>query len=226
MGGAAWTWSIARCELAVQLRRPMLLSGLALLALGSIVLLQLAIAGSGRVDPIVGAGATWVVLLLGIVTVLGSSIGQDTDQGTWDALLASGASRAQVAFGKLAGMLVLVLTLHLFVLPLAWGLLAAPTSPSQALVVALAVLLADLGACAVAVLAGMVTMHARSRELLGPVLLVPLTLPVLIVGVSISAHATDPTFAASPPALLAFLALYDLVFLVALWGLSDELAVR
>jgi heme exporter protein B len=73
-----------------------------------------------------------------------------------------------------------------------------------------AVVLADIGICAVGTLTGAMAVAGRARELILPLLFLPLAIPVVVGGVGASAGAGDK--------YLAFLALYDGVFVLLSWA--------
>ena len=73
------------------------------------------------------------------------------------------------------------------------------------------VVLADLGICAVGTFVGAIATASRARELLLPLLFLPLAIPIVIGGVG--ASVVDP-----PGRYLAFLALYDAIFLLVCWA--------
>jgi heme exporter protein B len=74
-----------------------------------------------------------------------------------------------------------------------------------------AVLLADVGICASGVLLAAMAVGGRARELLLPVLFLPVALPVLVGG-------AGATIAGDPGRYLAFLALYDGIFAILAWA--------
>jgi heme exporter protein B len=75
----------------------------------------------------------------------------------------------------------------------------------------LAFLLADVGICAVGTLVGAMAVVTRARDLLLPLLFLPLAIPILIGGVGASVVV-------SPARYLLFLALYDALFVVLCWA--------
>jgi len=84
------------------------------------------------------------------------------------------------------------------------------------------VLLADLGICALGTLLATISMNSRARDLLLPVLFLPLIVPLLIAATS----ATTAVFAGDTGlgdlgARLVFLVAFDAVFLVAAYGTYD-----
>jgi len=74
-----------------------------------------------------------------------------------------------------------------------------------------AVVLADLGICAVGTFLGAMAVATRARDLLLPLLFLPLAIPIVVGGVGASVVS-------APGRYLAFLALYDLLFGVLCWA--------
>ena len=74
-----------------------------------------------------------------------------------------------------------------------------------------AVLLANLGICGVGTFLGAMAVATRARDLLLPLLFLPLAMPIVV-------GAVGASVAASPGRYLAFLALYDLLFAVVCWA--------
>jgi heme exporter protein B len=73
------------------------------------------------------------------------------------------------------------------------------------------VVLADLGICAVGTFLGAMAVVTRARDLLLPLLFLPLAIPIVVGGVGASV-------AGSPGRYLGFLALYDVLFAVLCWA--------
>jgi heme exporter protein B len=83
-----------------------------------------------------------------------------------------------------------------------------------------AVLLTDIGLCAVGVLVASLAQATRARDVLLPVLFLPLTVPLLLAAVTTSLAALD---GASTARSLGFLILSDTVFLLLAWGTYEYL---
>jgi heme exporter protein B len=85
------------------------------------------------------------------------------------------------------------------------------------------VLLADIGLAATGALVSSMAVNSRARDLLVPLLLLPLVVPLMIAATG----ATDPLLSAGGPAYdrygtwLAMLCLYDLVFLLVGYGVFE-----
>ncbi len=72
-------------------------------------------------------------------------------------------------------------------------------------------MLADIGICAVGTFLGAMAVATRARDLLLPLLFLPLAIPIVIGGVGAS-------IVASPGRYLGFLALYDALFVLVCWA--------
>ena len=84
------------------------------------------------------------------------------------------------------------------------------------------VVLADLGICALGTLLATISMSTRARDLLLPIVFLPLIVPLLIAATAATTGVfTDGVAFGDVWGKLAFLAVYDAVFLVAAWGTYD-----
>jgi heme exporter protein B len=145
----------------------------------------------------------------------------DADQGGFDAFLLAPVDRSAMFIAKALTLLAYLVALELVAVP-AFGLLllGAPFGPAlPGLIISLA--LADLGIAAVGTL---VAVQTRARDLLGPLLALPLLVPIVIGGSRASAPALVQAHQAPPAARwLLTLGLYDLVFGLIAYAVFDFL---
>lgn len=171
------------------------------------------------------SGVLWVTLLLTAVLGMNRLFVTEREQGGFDAFLLAPVDRTAMYFAKallLFGFLVVVevaAVLAFAVLLLEPGLLG-PALPG--LVVTL--LLADVGLAVIGTLVGALAVQTRARDLLVPLLALPICLPVLIAG----ANATAPLLergGAGPleGRWLVILGLYDVVFGLLAYAVFDYL---
>ncbi|MCW2927993.1 MAG: putative Heme exporter protein [Thermoleophilia bacterium] len=217
-------WTIAAFDLSRELRRPVASSAVLLFGCCALVVLRLSLAGGGRPDDSVLAGALWVVLVFAALLGTSRAWATEREDGAYDALLASPASRAAVQLGKVFGALVSTVVLDAVLVFLYLGMFGAPDGPAGLGQLLAAVLLAALGFAAVGVLVGALGLRARGRDLLGPVIFLPLAIPLVIAAVTLSLVAYGSADA-SATQLLLFIAAYDATFLVAGLAAYPELAV-
>jgi len=167
-------------------------------------------------------GMLWVTFLFGALLGLNRSFAQEMDEGCLDGLLLCPVDRVTIFLAKTAANLVLLLAIQVVAVPV-FTLFFVERSYLADLPLLLAVvLLADLGICALGTLLATISMNSRARDLLLPVLFLPLIVPVLIAATS----ATTAIFAgdadlAGLAVPLVFLLAFDGVFLVAAYGTYD-----
>jgi heme exporter protein B len=124
-------------------------------------------------------GLLWLGVLLAALLGLGRSFVLERENDCWEALLLTPGDKGAVYLGKLVGNLVLMALVE--VVMLALFTLFLNVDVTRALPGLLAVLgLGSLGIAAVGTLFGAMTAHVRARELLFPVLLLPVLVPVLL----------------------------------------------
>jgi heme exporter protein B len=137
---------------------------------------------------------------------LARAFAAEREQRILDALVLTPADRSAIWVGKGVAVFAFLLLAEAVALP-AFALFFEPLS--GALVGA--VLLADVGLAAVGTLLAAMAAASRARELLLPLLFLPLVIPVVVGGVGASV-------AEDPARYLAFLGLYDAVFAILSWA--------
>jgi heme exporter protein B len=158
-------------------------------------------------------GLLWLGFILAGLLGLGGVFLVERDNDCWEGLLLAPGDKSAIYVGKLAANLVLMTLVEAVILALVgvfYGIdLYAVLAPLAAVVV-----LGTIGIAAVGTLFGAMTAQVRSRELLFPVLLLPMQVPVLLATVS----ATEVVLAGRPlaeaAAWLKLLAVADTVYLV------------
>jgi heme exporter protein B len=209
--------AIVRKDLLVELRTGEAVPTMVLFSLSTFVLFHFALARD-TVEGELAAGVLWVTLLFAAVLAIGRLFVAEREQGGFDGFLLAPVDRTAMFVAKAAVLLVFLVAVEIVAVP-AFAILLLGPSPWGALPELIAVLaLADVGVAVIGTLVGAIGVQARARELLVPIITLPLLIPVVIA----AARATSPLLLASGAAALpgrwvGVLALYDLVFgLVAL----------
>lgn len=214
-----------RAVLALEWRRerraPQVLPTMLLFSVGAFVLYRFGLQ-DGTIDGALAAGVLLVTTLMAALLGIGRLWTAEQDEGQLDAYRLTPASPAALVLAKALALWTFLLALHAVALPVFAFLLlsSSPGAGELAQVVALLVLV-DLGIAGVGAVVGAIAAAARSRELLVPLLGVPLTIPAI----AIASEALGPLLRADPGVVdgrwwLA-LALYDLVFLLVGWAVSE-----
>ena len=220
---AAVVRALLRKELLVELRTLESVPAMSLFAVTTFVVFHFAL-NRNTVDGDLAAGILWVTLLFAAILGINRLFVADADQGGFDAFLLAPVDRSAMLFAKALALLGYLVVLEIVAVP-AFALLLLGTSLGHALAGLIGVLaLGDLGIAAIGTLVATLAVRTRARDLLGPLLALPLLVPIVIGG----ARATSPLLAAShagEPAArwLLTLGLYDLVFGLIAYALFDFL---
>ena len=164
------------------------------------------------------AGILWIAIAFSGTLALGRTFERERQNDTLRALMLSPVDRPALYVGKLAGVLLLLAAVEAVIAPLIALMFHAPLFAFP-MVMALLLAAGTVGFSAVGTLFAAMLVRARSRDVLLPVLLYPITIPVIIAGVRGSAALLQPE-ADVPVARmwLSMLVFFDIVFVtLALW---------
>lgn len=172
-------------------------------------------------DGELASGVLWVTLLLASVIGVTRLFAAEREQGGIEGLLLSPADRTGLFLAKAAALFVYLTLVELVAVPTFSLLLLGPGLQPELLVI---LLLANLGLASVGALVSALASEGRARELVVPLMLLPLLAPLLIA----AAGATEPLFSGdgAPEDLgrwLGLLSLYDLVFVLLSVAVFDYL---
>lgn len=167
-------------------------------------------------------GMLWVTFIFAALLGLNRSFAQEKDEQCLDGLLLCPVDRVTIFLAKTAGNLVFLLIIQAVSVPVFTLFFIERSYAADAGLFTLVLLLADLGICTLGTLLATIAMHTRARDLLMPIVFLPLIVPVLIAATS----ATTAIFAEGADlgelaARLGFLAGFDAVFMVAAYGTYD-----
>jgi heme exporter protein B len=195
--------ALARKDLLLELRAKETLPAMVLFVLSTLTIFHFALPrGTGHVAAL---GLLWIALLFTALLGLTRAFVPEREQGTMDALVLAPCERSAIWLAKTLAVLVFLGVVEVVALPA----FAAFFSGIGGRTIA-AVALADIGICAVGTLIGAMAVAGRARELILPLLFLPLAIPVVVGGVGASAGAGGR--------YLGFLALYDVVFGLLAWA--------
>jgi heme exporter protein B len=209
---------VLRKDFAIELKSGEILYTTLFFAVSCVLIFALAFVKEGTPIEGAGAGILWIAVLFAGNLALGRTFERERYSETLRALLLAPAPRSAIYVGKLLGIVLLLSVTELFVTPLIVLFFHVPLFARPVHMLALLVL-GTLGFSSVGTLFAAMLVRARSRDVMLPILLYPITVPVIIAGVlGTSALVQSPTD--EPMALLwiAMLMFFDVVFLtLALW---------
>ncbi|HZO49821.1 MAG TPA: heme exporter protein CcmB [Gaiellaceae bacterium] len=201
---AADVAALARKDLRLELRARDTLPAMLLFVLSTLVVFHFALPrGSGGAA---AYGLLWVALVFTALLGLARAWVPEREGGVLDGLVLAPCDRSAIWLGKACATLAFLVAAEAVALP-AFALFFAPLD----LTALAGVGLADLGICAVGSLVSAMAAASRTRELILPLLFLPLAIPLVVGGVGASIAAEGGRY-------LLFLALYDGVFSILSWA--------
>jgi heme exporter protein B len=215
--------ALLRKELLVELRTLESVPGMPLFAVTTFVVFHFALNRS-VVEGDLAAGILWVTLLFAAMLGVNRLFVADADQGGFDGFLLAPVDRTALLVAKGLTLLAYLVVLELVAVP-AFALLLLGPSIGDALPDLIGVLaLGDLGVAVVGTLVAALAVRTRARDLLGPLLGLPLLVPIVIAGARATSPLLAPSHATAPAARwLLTLGLYDLLFGLIAYALFDFL---
>ena len=195
---------LARKDLTLELRARDTLPAMLLFVVSALVVFHFALPTHS--SELAAKGLLWVAIIFTALVGLTRAFVAEREQRLIDGLLLAPCDRSAIWLGKSAAVLAFLVAAEVVALPayaaffsgIGWSTVAA-------------VALADIGIVAVGTLLAAVAAVSRTRELLLPLLFLPLAIPVVVGGVGASV-------AGSPARYLGFLCLYDIVFAMISWA--------
>jgi heme exporter protein B len=209
-------------DLRAELRTLQSLPAMALFATTTFVIFRFgldrtALSGS------LAAGVLWATLLFAALLGVNRLFVAEREEGGFDAIRLAPVDRSALFLAKATALLAFLVAVELVVVPIfALFFLDSPAALGSLLPV---LLLADLGLAATGTLISSMAVHSRARDLLGPLVLLPLVVPLMIAATG----ASEPLLAVGGPGYdrfgtwLAVLGLYDLIFLLVGYAVFDFL---
>jgi len=211
-------WLIVRKDLTVEVRSRELAYTTLFFAVSCVLVFAFSLVQEGRAAEGVGAGVLWLAIMFAGNLALGRTFERERQSETLRALMLVPAPRPAVYLGKLTGIVVLLLLTEAVLVPLVALLFQAELLAHPIWLVSV-VAAGTLRFAAVGTLFAAMLVRARSRDVLLPVLLYPITVPVIIAGVRGTMAIAQPDFDVEVVRFwLSLLAAFDVVFItLALW---------
>jgi heme exporter protein B len=177
---------------------------------------DLRVANASEVAP----GALWVAIAFASVLGLNRSLSREQEDGAWEGLLLAPVERNAIYIAKAVGNLLTMAGVELVLLPLATALLGADLlQPAVILVVALG----TFGLASLGTLLATVASETRARDALLPILLLPLSVPLLLAAAKATAGLLDGVGLGGVAHWLRLLLGFDMLFAAAAIVLFEHL---
>lgn len=205
-------------DLRAEIRSREMVNSMILFTLMTVMVFSLALELDREARQTTVTGVLWVTIVFAGILGLGRSLASEKDRGSLDALLLAPIDRSALFFGKMIGNM-------LFVLIIAGVLLVLLTVMfNMTLIKPLligVIVLGVLGFTTVGTLLSSISVHARAREAMLPILLMPVVLPVLISAVRASSAILENLPREDWLPWIQLLAVADVIFIAAAYALFD-----
>jgi len=210
------TWALVAKDLLVEWRSKEVFSAMVLYVAVVLVIYNFAFEFRRDTVAVLAPGVLWSAVIFAGLLGLGRTFAAEQDQGTLDALLLCPVDRGLIFVGKLLASLLFMLLVQAITVPVFVTLFDVRLS-LPALVPL--VVLGSLGFAVLGTLFAAMATHTRAREMLLPLLLLPLVVPVVIAGV----RGTQVLISGegSLAVWLNLLAGFDLIFLGVVYALFE-----
>jgi len=211
-------WLVLRKDLTVEVRSLEIAYTTLFFAVSCVLVFAFALVREGRAPEDGAAGILWISIAFAGTLALGRAFERERQSETLRALLLAPAARPAIYVGKLLGIVALLAACEIVLVPLVALLFQAPLL-AQPGWLAIILLAGTIGFAAVGTLFAAMLVRARTRDVLLPVLLYPITVPVIIAGVRATATLLQPEIDMDSVRFwLALLGCFDVVFVtLALW---------
>ena len=214
--------AMLRKDLVRELRTREMLVSMFLFVMLAMVIFHYAYGVHGANLTFLTGGMLWTVFIFVALLGFNRSFAQEKDEDCLDGLLLCPVDRVTIFLAKMSGNLIFLLIIQALAVPIFSLFFIKNSFAGHLPALIVVMLLADLGLCVLGTLLAAISMNTRARDLLLPIIFMPLTVPVLIGATT----ATTGIFAhgegfAQLGGKLLFLAAFDAIFMVAAYGTCD-----
>jgi heme exporter protein B len=202
--------AIIRKDITAEWRSRELFTAMFVFAMLVILIFNFAMELDAKARASVTSGVLWVTFAFAGTLGLNRSMATEKDRGCLDGLLLAPVDRAAIYFGKSIGNLIFMLIVEIIVLPI-YSILYSTNLFKPGLL--FVILLGSIGYVAIGTLLSTMAVQTRTRDILLPILLFPLAIPVLIAAVKASGGFLQGLEIAEVLNWINLLVVYDIIFI-------------
>jgi heme exporter protein B len=185
-------WLVTRKDLVIEFRSREIVYTTLFFAVSCLLVFAFGFVREGRAVDDAAAGILWVAIAFAGTLALGRAFERERQNETLRGLLMSPVSRPALYVGKLVAIVMLLLAVEAVVVPMVGVMFQARILAHPAMLAGLLVT-GTIGFASIGTLFAAMLVRTRSRDVLLPILLYPVTVPVIIAGVRGTADCSRPT---------------------------------
>jgi len=201
-------WAIVKKDITAELHTRETTSAMFVFAALSMLIFSFALDLQGRAAKAVAPGALWTTIVFAGTLGLNRAMAREQQTGSIEGLLLAPIDRTAIFFGKALGNLILMLAVEVILLPLGSALFnVAFLKPS----VTFPIVLGTIGYATIGTLIAAIAINTRAREVMLPLLLIPLAIPLLIAAVQATGNLVQGATLHTVNGWIQLLIIYDLL---------------
>lgn len=215
------SWAILKKDLILELRTKEMLTSMFLFIVLAMIVFNYAFGSNVQDFTLLAAGMLWVAFVFTSLLGLNRSFVHEKDEECLDGLLLCPVDRPVIFIAKAAGNFVFLSIVEVMAVPIFVIFFMKGVFPNLGWL-ALTIFLGNLGICGVGTLLATISVNTKARDLMLPILFLPLAVPVLVAATS----ATNHIFLSQESLVelyvwLRFMAVYDIIFLMVAYATYD-----
>ncbi|MFZ3062960.1 MAG: heme exporter protein CcmB [Actinomycetota bacterium] len=215
------SWAILKKDLVLELRTKEMLTSMFLFIVLAMIVFNYAFGSNVQDFTPLAAGMLWVAFVFTSLLGLNRSFVHEKDEECLDGLLLCPVDRPVIFIAKAAGNFVFLSIVEVMAVPIFVIFFMKGVFPNLGWL-ALTIFLGNLGICGVGTLLATISVNTKARDLMLPILFLPLAVPVLVAATS----ATNHIFLSQESLVelyvwLRFMAVYDIIFLMVAYATYD-----
>lgn len=211
--------AIVAKDVAAELRTREMLSSMFVFSLLVILIFNFAFDLRAENQKTLAPGVLWVAIAFAGMLGLSRSFIMEKDRGSMEGLLLTPVDRSAIYLGKMLGNLIFIGVVEVIILPIFIVLFNLSVGYLPLLVGV--VILGSIGFAGVGTLFSAMAVHTRAREVLLPILLFPVVIPVMLAAVKLTGAILDRLRFSDVQNWFSLLVAFDLIFLALSFILFD-----
>ena len=208
MGFVRKVWAIVAKDIAAERHTREMVSAMLVFAILACLIFSFALDLRGAIARTAAPGVLWATVSFAGMLGLSRSFAREQQTGCIDGLLLAPVDRSAIFLGKALGNLIFITVVEIVVLPLFSALFDVPLLLPRVLVITG---LGTIGYAAAGTLLAGIAVNTRAREVMLPVLLLPLTIPALIAAVRATGTLLEGGVPSEIGGWVRLLVVYDLI---------------
>lgn len=218
-------WAILKKDVILELRTREMLISMFLFAMITMIIFNVSFSADRNDLTKFGGGMLWLSLTFMSLLGLNRSFVHEKNEGCFDGLLLSPIDRSLIYIGKVLSNLIFLIVVELIIVPIFTIFFVKYNFLPHIGLFILGLLLGNIGLSVVGTFLSTLSINTRNRDLIMPILYLPMIYPLIIGAVMVSgaimAGPYGPNIAKDISSAVILMAVYDIVFLVVFYGFYD-----